>query len=156
MSCFGLARQLDRLFFYDLLRIPFGWRALKVPDRDAVEVMPLWLYWPVRLRRDRYHLVFGTLMRLGLWAVKEEGGYYVDGYWTCPLPIKRALWCFLNDADRSPPQMGRFLSNEDRAELERLAAKLAEQQRRHAEYMRGVSHFHFITKNGFLARIEYR
>jgi hypothetical protein len=83
---------------------PFGWRWLKEEQRNAAVLLPLWLYWPARIRREWPSMLFPALMRLGLWAVNEEGGYYIaDGRPTLPLWFRRAWWCFLHDADEAPP-----------------------------------------------------
>lgn len=101
--CCGLARVFSGRYVRErMVDVPWGWRWLKVPDLDAKVLLPLWLYWPVRLWSDRYRLVFRPLIRLGLWRVREPAGYYVDGHLTAPRWLRRAVWCFINDADHAP------------------------------------------------------
>jgi hypothetical protein len=83
---------------------PFGWRWLKVLDRNAAILLPLWLYWPAYFCRYWRSIVFDPLIAVGLWAVEEPGCHYTeDGRPTLPLWLRRAWWCFLNDADTAPP-----------------------------------------------------
>lgn len=108
-------------------RAPLGWRWLKLWDRNAAILLPLWLYWPVRLWLDRYRLLFEPLYELGFWSLRE-GDLYVSGRWTwawwqtlaaqrleyapyAALPVTRwerfgwalrnAVWCFVHDRDEA-------------------------------------------------------
>lgn len=104
--CCGLARVFSGRYVREsVVDVPWGWRWLKVPDLDAKVLLPLWLYWPVRLWSDRYHLIFRPLLGLGLWRVREPAGYYVDGHLTAPRWLRRAFWCFINDTDRAPKRV---------------------------------------------------
>lgn len=78
---------------------PFGWRWLNEHQRNAAVLLPLWLYWPVRLWRDRWSLVCDPLERLGFLRAPYDGCWYREMRPTLPAPIRRFVWCFLNDAD---------------------------------------------------------
>lgn len=106
VSHFGLGRPFTRVFFVERrVDVPFGWTRMKEPDRDVITVMPWWLAAFVLVRRYWPNWLFGrVLMPLGLWTLKEEGGFYVEGRFTCPMPIYRFVWCFLNDRDHFPIQ----------------------------------------------------
>lgn len=105
---------------------PFGWRAFNVWSCHATVLLPLWLYWPVMLWRDRYAHLFRPLMALGFWAVDDEGGRYVEGRLTTPKWLRSLAWCFAHDADRSPDwaaiQLARWRA---RREAQRAAAARA-------------------------------
>lgn len=83
---------------------PRGWRHRKVETRNAVYELPLWLYWPVTLWDERYWRICEPLIRLGVFRVKEEGGYYNEGRFCLPPWLHRLRWCFLHDTDSAPPR----------------------------------------------------
>lgn len=60
---------------------PWGWRWLKEEDRNVAICLPLWLYWPIRLRREWRHYLYEPLMHLGFWKI-DDGDWYWNGRWT--------------------------------------------------------------------------
>lgn len=83
---------------------PRGWRHLKVEYRNAVYELPLWLYWPIRLWQERWYRVCDPLIALGVFRVKEEGGYYSEGRFCLPPFLYRVWYCFRLDRDIAPPR----------------------------------------------------
>lgn len=61
-------------------RPPRGYGVVPLWDRDALAVMPLWLYPFYRPQREWQRLVFEPLVAVGAWVV-AEGDYYLNG---CP------------------------------------------------------------------------
>lgn len=89
----SMAHRLGR----PIERAPWGWRWRRLPDYDAVELMPLWLYWLVEAW-DRRYGVFRLLRRMGLWQ-KREGALWTSGRLTAPRWLRAFVWCFLRDRD---------------------------------------------------------
>lgn len=81
-----------------------GYRWLPDYSRNSAVLYPLWLYWPVRLWRDRQFYWFTPWMVLGFWRV-EGGELYKSGRWQwrfwlpempIPLhPLVKLSWPFL-------------------------------------------------------------
>lgn len=78
----GLARRvlLHAGELADLPPAPFGWRYVREEGRNAVLLLPLWLY-PLWASRCWKWWVFGPLSSIGFWSLKEEGGYWLEGSW---------------------------------------------------------------------------
>lgn len=83
---FGLTVILDALALHDrnggtpgVVRPPFGWRWMKEPGRDALRMMPVWLYWPMCAWRNRW-AIYRPLIRLGF-LVGAEGALYSSFRW---------------------------------------------------------------------------
>jgi len=68
--------------------LPFGYVCVRLYNRDAIAVMPLWLSPFYRLQREWQRLVFEPLMAVGIWVV-ADGDYYVNGKWAFHQPFKR-------------------------------------------------------------------
>jgi hypothetical protein len=86
---------------------PWGWRRRKVENRDAFQLMPLWLYWLAEAWDRRYEWTFRPLRALGFWRIRE-GSYWWDGKLTAPRWLRGLVWCFLNDRDRYDAIILRF------------------------------------------------
>lgn len=75
----GLLAEYDGMM-WDRRPAPWGWRAEVVPGRDAVLLMPWWVWAIRRCRWFRYDAL-RVLARLGLLHVRE-GDYLDNGRWT--------------------------------------------------------------------------
>lgn len=130
-SYHGLARERT-LFRYtrpkviemQALGLPWGWRTFKEPNRNAVHLMPAWLYWLVRLRHEWRWPALERLTALGLLEFPYDGALYSEMRPTLPLWLRRFLWCFLNDRDHTPLGFN-FGVHEDLQDPKQLAAMLS-------------------------------
>ena len=69
---------------------PWGWRYLRLIDRRAVYLLPLWLYWPVQAWRFRWWAL-EPLLRVGILKLRD-GDYWSNARWWCWNAERAAGW----------------------------------------------------------------
>lgn len=80
----GLARRVWIKANRDVPKpiVPWGWRAFRSEVTPSVMIMPAWLYWPIYFWRYRHWYTLAPLQTMGFYCVREDGGYWVDGWFT--------------------------------------------------------------------------